>query len=144
MNWLKTKYFTRLIDFLWNMPWNSYFHLDQWMRKKYISIFIVILNKNSKEFHSSFFYLILSTLTFYQTSFSENIYFFKRLPAKWSNTLKKFVGRSPINCLSVFDYFVGLVLKELIKNIQCNQPISYHWFLSKSLENIRIPEFGGV
>ena len=30
---------------------------------------------------------------------------------KWSNTLKRFVGK--LNCLSVFDYFVGLALKGL-------------------------------
>ena len=35
-------------------------------------------------------------------------------PTKWSNTLKqKFVGKLPTNCLSVFDHFVGLVLKGL-------------------------------
>ena len=42
--------------------------------------------------------------------------FFKPLNAnftKWSNTLKQFVGRLPTNCLSVFDYFVGLGLKGL-------------------------------
>ena len=33
---------------------------------------------------------------------------------KWSNTIKKFVGNLPTNCLSVFDHFVGLVLKGLI------------------------------
>ena len=27
-------------------------------------------------------------------------------PAKWSNTLKQFVGKLPTNCLSVFDHFV--------------------------------------
>ena len=32
---------------------------------------------------------------------------------KWSNTLKKFVGKFPTNCLSVFDHFVGLALKGL-------------------------------
>ena len=32
---------------------------------------------------------------------------------KWSNTLKQFVGNLPTNCLSVFDHFVGLALKEL-------------------------------
>ena len=31
-------------------------------------------------------------------------------PTKWSNTLKI---RLPMNCLSVFDHFVGLTLKEL-------------------------------
>ena len=30
---------------------------------------------------------------------------------KWSNTLKQFVGKLPTNCLSVFDYFVGLAFK---------------------------------
>ena len=34
-------------------------------------------------------------------------------PTKWSNTLKQFVGNFPTNCLSVFDHFVGLALKEL-------------------------------
>ena len=34
---------------------------------------------------------------------------------KWSNTLKKFVGKFPANCLSVFGYFVNLVLKGLRK-----------------------------
>ena len=34
-------------------------------------------------------------------------------PTKWSNTLKQFVGKLPTNCLSVFDHFVGLVLKGL-------------------------------
>ena len=32
-------------------------------------------------------------------------------PTKWLNTLKQFV--LPTNCLSVFDHFVGLVLKGL-------------------------------
>ena len=32
---------------------------------------------------------------------------------KWSNTLKQFVGKFSTNCLSVFDHFVGLVLKRL-------------------------------
>ena len=30
---------------------------------------------------------------------------------KWSSTLKQFVGNLPTNCLSMFDDFVGLVLK---------------------------------
>ena len=34
---------------------------------------------------------------------------------KWSNTLKQFVVKLPTNCLSVFDHFVGLALKELRK-----------------------------
>ena len=35
---------------------------------------------------------------------------------KWSNTLKKFVGKLPTNCLSVFDHFAGLALDGL-KNV---------------------------
>ena len=34
---------------------------------------------------------------------------------KWSNTLKQFVGNLLTNCLSVFDHFVGLALKGLMK-----------------------------
>ena len=34
---------------------------------------------------------------------------------KWSNTLKRFVGNLPTNCLSVFDHFVKLALKGLRK-----------------------------
>ena len=36
-------------------------------------------------------------------------------PSKWSNTLKQFVAKLPTNCLSVFDHFVGLALKGLIR-----------------------------
>ena len=32
---------------------------------------------------------------------------------KWSNTVKQFVGNLPTNCLTVFDHFMGLVLKRL-------------------------------
>ena len=35
-------------------------------------------------------------------------------PTKWSTTLKQFIGKLPTNCLSVFDHFVGFVLKGLI------------------------------
>ena len=41
-------------------------------------------------------------------------------PAKWSNTLKQFVGNFPTNCLIVFDHFVKLALKELI--------VHFTWF----------------
>ena len=36
---------------------------------------------------------------------------------KWSNTLRQFVGKLPKNCLSVFDHFVGMALKELNKMV---------------------------
>ena len=34
-------------------------------------------------------------------------------PIKWLNTLKQFVSKLPMNYLSVFDHFDGLVLKRL-------------------------------
>ena len=37
---------------------------------------------------------------------------------KWSNTLKQFIGKLTTNCLSVFDHFVGLALKELINSLK--------------------------
>ena len=36
-------------------------------------------------------------------------------PTKWSNILKQFVGKFPANCLSLFDHFVKLALKGLIR-----------------------------
>ena len=50
--------------------------------------------------------------------FMKNVKGFNPLSAnitKWSNTLKRFVAKLPTNCLSVFDHFVGLVLKGLTK-----------------------------
>ena len=32
-------------------------------------------------------------------------------PTNWSNTLKQFVGKVPMNCLIVFGHFVKLALK---------------------------------
>ena len=52
----------------------------------------------------------------YPKLFSDEMRFFNPLsanPTKWSNTLKKFVGNLPANCLSVFDHFVKLALKGL-------------------------------
>ena len=34
---------------------------------------------------------------------------------KWSKTLKQVRKQYPMNCLSVFDHFVGLALKGLVK-----------------------------
>ena len=35
-------------------------------------------------------------------------------PTKWPNIFKQLVGNLPTNCLSVFDHFVKLALKDLI------------------------------
>ena len=34
-------------------------------------------------------------------------------PTKWPNTLKQFVAKLSMNCLSVFDHFLGLALNGL-------------------------------
>ena len=36
-------------------------------------------------------------------------------PTKWLNTLKQFVDNLSTNCLSVFDHFMGLALKGLLR-----------------------------
>ena len=41
-------------------------------------------------------------------------------PTKWPNTLKQIVGKLPTNCLSLFDYFVGLALKGLGNNLRAD------------------------
>ena len=38
-------------------------------------------------------------------------------PAKWSNTLKQFVGKLPMNCLSMFDHFLKLAPEGLKSTI---------------------------
>ena len=45
-------------------------------------------------------------------------------PTKWSNTFKQFIGV----CLSVFDHFVILALKGLIKSVNTHE--GYDWFLT--------------
>ena len=47
---------------------------------------------------------------------SGTVLFFNPLnanPTKWSNIPKQFDGKLPTSCLSVFDHFVGLALKQL-------------------------------
>ena len=50
---------------------------------------------------------------------------------KWSNTLKQIVGKLPTICLSVFDHFSGLALKELRNQESCvlNGGTSTKYFL---------------
>ena len=54
--------------------------------------------------------LMASPMNFDLISLSTN-------PTKWSDTLKQFIGQLMTNCLNVFDHFVGLVLKGLIKQL---------------------------
>ena len=54
--------------------------------------------------------LMASPMNFDLISLSTN-------PTKWSDTLKQFIGQLTTNGLNVFDHFVGLVLKGLIKQL---------------------------
>ena len=62
---------------------------------------------------------------------------------KWSNTLKQFVRNLPTNCLSVFDHFVGLALKELRCYIEIGElpAETLLWALSQACPNLitRLP-----
>ena len=51
-------------------------------------------------------------------------------PTKWSNTLKQFISKLPTNCLSVFDQFVGLMLKGLRSDIYFHLKLSCNVLLS--------------
>ena len=53
------------------------------------------------------------------TDFCKNFNPLSAKPTKWSNILKQFVGNLPTNCLSAFDYFVGLALKGLREQFYC-------------------------
>ena len=57
-------------------------------------------------------------------------------PTKWSNTLKQFVGKSPTNCFSVFDHFVGLTLKRLTNFFST----IYFYIPWKYLKTVRISD----
>ena len=76
------------------------------------------------------FLLMKETLT-HQFSFFFNL--LNTNLTKWSNTLKQFVGKLPTNCLSMFDHFVGLVLKRLIASIESLCLLFYSWLLDANL-----------
>ena len=48
-------------------------------------------------------------------------------PTKRSNTLKQFVGKLPANYLSVFDHFVILAFKGLIKKPNKDNSFTSNW-----------------
>ena len=45
-------------------------------------------------------------------------------PTKWSQHIQTICQQQPMNCLSVFDHFVGLALKVLINSLNINR---YYW-----------------
>ena len=47
----------------------------------------------------------------------ENINPLSANPTKWPNTLKQFVDKLPVNCLSVFGHFANLALKGLNRKV---------------------------
>ena len=58
-------------------------------------------------------------MSFYKTQDLSETFNFNPLnanPEKWSNTLKQIVGNLPTICLSVFDHFMNLALKGLIRS----------------------------
>ena len=52
-------------------------------------------------------------------------------PTKWSNTFKQFVGRLSMNCLIVFDHFVGLASKGLTRKLKFDKTHLIIHFWSK-------------
>ena len=62
-------------------------------------------------YFNSFF--CISSNTIYKFENNDIINPLSANPTKWSNTPKQFVGNLPTNCLSVFDHFMNLALKEL-------------------------------
>ena len=77
---------------------------------------------------------------------------------KWSNTLKQFVGNLPTDCVSVFDRFVGLVLKGLmapiditndqrlnlqIKDENICQSYTRNFIICHYMKSVRIWSFSG-
>ena len=57
-------------------------------------------------------------------------------PTKWSNTLKQFVGKLLMNCLSVFDHFVGLSLKAYVRYFLRNFYFSRNDSPSKTMKDV--------
>ena len=53
-------------------------------------------------------------------------------PTKWSNTLKRFVGKLSTSCLSAFDHLVGLALKGLTTVLSYYSNESLSLFCGKS------------
>ena len=51
-----------------------------------------------------------TTELFYRSQTSLNVNTLSVNPTKWSNTLKQFIGKLPMNCLSVFD-IVNVTMK---------------------------------
>ena len=52
---------------------------------------------------------------------------------KWSNTLKKFLGNFPTNCLSVFDHFVILAFRGLTLDFLSSVFLPYQKVTTKNL-----------
>ena len=91
---------------------------------------IIILNIRALE---SIIQYIISAYVWSEKSTMFLYFEFNTLSAnttKWSNTLKQFVGNLPTNCLSVFDYFVILALKELIKSDSNNYYVNLSYIVA--------------
>ena len=64
------------------------------------------------EIKKIFLFLIVQEFVYHQSNTSLNSV--SANSTKWSSILKESVDKLPINCLNVFDHFLGLALKGLI------------------------------
>ena len=109
----------------WDVPFNIYFALNF---KNIEDIFLTISRIIYILISKYFVKWKISNKTSKQI-FSKMLVNLKPLSAnakKWSKTLKQLVGWQSTNCLSVFDHFVGLVLKEVTNRIK-SYFTHYYW-----------------
>ena len=157
---LVVSYFSYLAQFfqyfcrrLWLSPWMTFnWKLDififnsnvaasqlfMWLVKvlEVIRLNIFYVKNHESFILYSFRFLMLKWSNQSVTVGVHNIAHFNPLNAnfiKWSNTLKQFVGNLPTNCLSMFDHFVGLVLKGLRNCRACKKS---YVSLQKNIKNI--------
>ena len=80
-------------------------------RDNNIQFLLMFLPFSDGEIHNFMIYCDYLTKNLIKSYHRCLIYPLSANPTKWSNTLIQFVSNSPMNCLSVFDHFVGLMLK---------------------------------
>ena len=86
---------------------------DFWSISISISIMIMVIPKPNFMFFWYFWQIFFTILFMTIFNFQFWVNPLSATPIKWSNTLKKFVGKLPTNFLIVFDHFVILALKGL-------------------------------
>ena len=74
--------------------------------------------------------------TFHQFRGSSSFNPLSANPTKWPNTLKQFVGKLSMNCLSVFGHFINLALKGLTVIISVISFCIFSWCKIVELSNL--------